>query len=672
MCCLGRERVEQPEQLLVGSVNFTALDWAIVIGVVLLMALGVMSSRRYMHSVVDFLAAGRTAGRYLLAVSQGVAALGAISVVGFLEQNYVAGFPMTWWGLTTAFVVLIITVSGFVHYRFRQTRCLTLPEFLERRYSRNFRIFTGIIVFVSGIINFGIFPAVGARFFINFVGLPQSFAVLGIQVPTFAVTMIVLLSIALFFVFAGGQVAVIVADFIQGTFVNVVFLLIVAYLLTIVDWTQVFEALAQAPDKQSLINPFKTSQVEDFNFWYFLIGTLGVVYVVMSWQGTQAYNASAKSAHEAKMGQVLTNWRGIPQIMFLLIVPVVAYTILHHPDFVDKATYVEGVLQNTESDTLRSQFRVPVVLTTLLPAGLMGAFAAVMIAAFISTHDTYLHSWGSIFIQDVVLPFRKKPFNQEQHLRMLRWSIFGVAAFIFMFSLLFQQSQYIFLFFAITGAIFAGGSGSVLIGGLYWKRGTTTAAWGAMIVGSSIAVGGIAIHQIVDDFFINGQVFWGIAMAASIVTYVAISLLGKRDVYDLDKLLKRGQYAVESEMTTVEAAPSRGLKMLGMGKEFTRRDKVLYLATYLMIGTLTLVFIVGTIYNLTHDVSNSAWASFWRLYVYVELILAVIVVLWFTAGGVRDLKSMLGLLSSMERDDADDGVVRQTDQITGDDATRTG
>jgi len=480
------------------------------------------------------------------------------------------------------------------------------------------------------------------------------------------------LSIALFFVFAGGQVAVIVADFIQGTFVNVVFLVVVAYLLTIVNWTQVFEALAQAPDNQSLINPFKTSQVEDFNFWYFLIGTLGVIYVVMSWQGTQAYNASAKSAHEAKMGQVLTNWRGIPQVMFLLIVPVVAYTILHHPDFVDKATYVEGVLQGAESTTLIDQFRVPVVLTTLLPAGLMGAFAAVMIAAFISTHDTYLHSWGSIFIQDVVLPFRKKPFSQEQHLRLLRWSILGVAVFIFMFSLLFQQSQYIFLFFAITGAIFAGGSGSVLIGGLYWKRGTTTAAWGAMIVGSSIAVGGIVIHRVVDDFLINGQVFWGIAMAASIVTYVAISLLGKRDVYDLDKLLKRGRYAIESEMTIVEAAPARGLRMLGMGKEFTHSDKVLYVATYMMIGTWTVVFIVGTIYSLTHDVANSAWASFWRLYIYVELILAVVVVLWFTAGGLRDLKSMLALLSSMERDSADDGVVRHADQVPDDDATRMG
>jgi SSS family solute:Na+ symporter len=653
-------------------VNFTALDWTILIIMIAVMALGVWSSRSYMRSVVDFLAAGRTAGRYLLAVSQGVAALGAISIVGFLEQNYVAGFPLTWWGLTTAFVVLIITVSGFVHYRFRQTRCLTLPEFLERRYSRNFRIFTGIVVFVSGIINFGIFPAVGARFFINFIGLPRNLDLFGFEISTFALTMIVLLSIALFFVFTGGQVAVIVADFIQGTFVNVVFLVIIGYLLTVVDWTQVFEALSQAPESRSLINPFKTSQVEDFNFWYFLIGTLGVIYVVMSWQGTQAYNASARSAHEAKMGQVLTNWRGIPQVMFLLIVPVVAYTILHHPDFAERAVYVDGVLESAESDTLRNQFRVPVVLTTLLPKGLMGAFAAVMIAAFISTHDTYLHSWGSIFIQDVVIPFRKRPLSREQHLRTLRLSILGVAVFIFLFSLLFQQSQYIFLFFAITGAIFAGGSGSVLIGGLYWKRGTTPAAWGAMIVGSSVAVGGIIVHQVVDDFFINGQVFWGIAMAASIVTYVTVSLLGIRQTYDLDKLLMRGRHAAASEMIIVETHPPRRLKLLGMGKEFTRADRLIYLATYMMIGCWTLVFIAGTIYNFTNDVPDSTWTSFWRLYVYVELALAVVVVIWFTMGGLLDLKSMFGRLGAMDRDDTDDGVVRDGSQLLEDDVINPG
>ena len=640
--------------------NFAVLDWVIVGAVVAIMLLGAIVSRSYMRSVADFLAAGRTAGRYLLTVSQGVAMVGAISIVGFFEQNYVGGFPLTWWGLTTAVVVLVITMSGFVIYRFRQTRSLTLAEFFERRYSKSFRVFVGLLAFFAGIINFGIFPAVGARFFINFVGLPHSFGVLGFEISTFPLLMILMLSLALFFVFSGGQVAVIIADFIQGTFVNVVLVIITIYLLFLVDWTQILQALSAAPENASLLNPFKTSQVEDFNFWFFLIGTVGVVYVVMSWQGPQAYNASAKNAHEAKMGQVLTNYRDIPRILFVLLVPIVAYTVLHHPDFAARAAYVNDMLSGAESETLRNQLRVPVVLTAILPVGLMGAFAAVMLAAFISTHDTYLHSWGSIFIQDVVLPFKKTPFTKEQHLLVLRLSILGVAIFIFLFSLLFQQSQYIALFFAITGAIFAGGSGSVLIGGLYWKRGTTAAAWSAMIVGSGIAVSGIVIHQAVDDFFINGQMFWGIAMVVSTATYVLVSLLGKRSEFDLDTLLKRDRPTQETDAHSKKTEPSRGLKLLGIGKEFTKGDKAVYVLTYAMIVGWILVFVAGTFYNLTHDVSDTAWAKFWQVYVYIQLAISVAVVVWFTVGGFRDLKEMLRRLDVMDRDDSDDGVVRDS------------
>ena len=46
------------------------------------------------ESVTDFLSAGRTAGRYLISVSSGIAGLGAISVVMFLEMGYVAGFSL--------------------------------------------------------------------------------------------------------------------------------------------------------------------------------------------------------------------------------------------------------------------------------------------------------------------------------------------------------------------------------------------------------------------------------------------------------------------------------------------------------------------------------------------------------------------------------------------------
>jgi len=638
-------------------VNMALADWTILAVVLAVMVTGVVASRRYMRSVSDFLAAGRTAGRYVISLSQGMAALGAITIVGTLEMNYVAGFSMSWWGFTMSVVVLVITVSGWVIYRFRQSRALTLAEFFERRYSRGFRIFAGLIAFLSGLINFGIFPAVGARFFIYFCGLPASLAVLGLAIPTFPLVMIVLLGTALFFVFSGGQVAVIVTDFIQGLFVNVVFLVIVFYMLSVVDWTHIFEALATAPQDASLINPFKTSHVEDFNFWYFLVGVFGVIYGAMSWQGTQAYNCSAKSAHEAKMGSALGNWRGFPQNLLLLMVPIMAYTVMHHPDFAAIASAVNGELGHIDSEPIQSQLRIPLVLTRLLPVGLMGAFAAVMLGAFISTHDTYLHSWGSIFIQDVVMPFRRRPFTPRQHIRLLRASIFGVAVFIFLFSLLFQQSEYIFLFFAITGAIFAGGSGAVIIGGLYWKRGTNAAAWSALITGSSIAVGGIIIHQLTEDFFINGQMFWAIAMGASSLVYVLVSLLGKRDVCDLDKLLHRGAYELE-EVKGASEVPARGFRMLGMGREFTRGDRVIYFACYVWTFLWMVVFVAGTIYNLSHEVADEVWARFWKIYMWIQMGVAVFVVIWFGIGGSRDIRSMVRALGRAERDHEDDGMIR--------------
>ena len=639
--------------------NLTWIDWGIVAAVFAFIVGVVIVSKPLMRSVSDFLAAGRTGGRYLISLSQGTASLGAITIVGMLEMNYIAGFNMRWWEMIMAVVVVGISVSGWVLYRFRQTRALTMAQFFEIRYSRNFRIFAGTLAFLSGIINFGIFPAVSARFFIYFCGLPKTIDVLGLHVSTFALVMIVILWIPLYFVFSGGQIAVMITDFLQGIFVNAVFIIIVIVLMLKVDWAQIFQALSQAPADASLVNPFKTGSTKDYNFWYFFIGMIGVIYGKLSWQGTQAYNASAKSAHEAKMGDVLANWRGIPQWgLFLVFVPIVAYTFWHGPGFAAAAASVRPVLDGLGSEALRSQLTVPLALTKLLPVGLMGAFAAVMLAAAIGCNETYLHSWGSIFIQDVVMPLRKRPFAPEQHLKLLKLSVLAVAVFSFVFSLLFQQSEYIFLFFAITGAIFAGGSGAVIIGGLYWKRGTTAAAWAALVVGSVVAVGGIVLHQVKPDFFINGQMFWGLAMAASSLVYVFVSLVtGRRKTFDMDKMLHRGKYLIREEYTVVDAAPIKGWRVLGMGREFTRSDKVIYVATYAWTASWVVVFVVGTVLNLTGGVDAASWMHFWKTYVMIYLVASIFVIVWFSVGGIINLKEMIRTLRVMKRDHADTGFV---------------
>jgi len=319
--------------------------------------------------------------------------------------------------------------------------------------------------------------------------------------------------------------------------------------------------------------------------------------------------------------------------------------------------------------------RGPFILSEILPNGLLGAFAALMLAAFVSTHDTYLHSWATILVQDVIMPFRSKPFDKDTHLKVLRIAIFGVAVFIFMFSLLFQQNQKIALFFAITAAIFAGGSGAVIIGGLYWKRGTTSAAWTAMIVGAVISVGGVLVKQISTEWLadltslaqlkttlnfirnINGQEYWAISMGLSAVSYVTVSLAGKSISFNMDKLLNRRQYAIEGESKIVNQDTQIGWKIFLMGKEFTKKDKIIYLLNYAWTGVWTIVFIVGTIYNLSNDVSNASWMNFWKNYLYVHIAVSLLIIIWFTLGGLVDLKVMLSKLKTDYRDHQDDGWV---------------
>ena len=158
---------------------------------------------------------------------------------------------------------------------------------------------------------------------------------------------------------------------------------------------------------------------------------------------------------------------------------------------------------------------------------------------------------------------------------------------------------------------------------------------------------------------INGQEYWGIGMGISALSYIIVSLIGKKEPYNMDKLLNRGKYAISGEVEIINDIPDRGWKMLGIGKEFTKTDKLIYVVNYLWTGIWTLTFIIGTIYNLSHDVSNDAWMTFWKYYLVIQIGMALISIVWFTWGGYRDLRVMLKKLKYDERDHSDDGWVTE-------------
>ena len=641
------------------------IDWSIVWGLLAVISLVAFGTRIYMRSVADFLAANRCAGRYIICVADGMADLGAVTFIFSFEMYFFSGFSPYWWSLMTLPISLIIALSGWVIYRYRQTRAMTLAQFLETRYSKKFRIFAGILASIAGLINFGIFPAVGARFFVYYCGLPETaFSCFGIPVSSFVIIMAVLLSISLFYTFSGGQITIIVTDFLQGLFCNIVIIIIIVTLLLTFGWPRITEGLMTAPPEKSMLHPFHAGR-SDFDIWYWLIGIFGAFYNFMAWQGNQGFNCSAKTPHEARMARVLGSWRSITRVIILIMLPVTAYAVMNDMGYRSIAETVNASLSQIQDPTIKGQVTVPIILRHILPVGLMGMFCAVMLAAFISSHNTYLHSWGSIIVQDVILPLRKnKRLSPEEHIRYLRISIIAVAIFIFFFSLIFRQTQYILLYFAITGAIWLGGAGSVIIGGLYWKKGTTLAAWFSLISGSFIAVTGMIVQQIWPIIYgnearfpINSQWIYFVAMICSVVIYVLISVLQNKN-FDIDQMLHRGKYALaEDRIDVSKTTKNRYFKALGITSEFTFGDKVIFFAAMAYSLGWWGIFLIGSLWNVIEDVPTSSWSRFWHFKIIFDLILGILVTVWFAIGGIRDLCDMFRTLKAKRLDAHDDGVV---------------
>jgi SSS family solute:Na+ symporter len=554
-----------------------------------------------------------------------------------------------------------------------------MAQFLEMRYSRKFRIFAGILCWVSGIINFGIFPAVGTEFFMNMWNLPDNLVLLGTTLPTYPLLMALLLGIALFFTFVSGQIGVIVTDFWQGFFATFAFVALIIFLWNTFSWDQIGTALVTVSKPgNSLINPFEIKDRPDFGVVYFLISVWLNIYYTGAWQGASAYQSSAITAHEAKMSPIVGSFRQAIVGLGLILMPLCALAYMNLPEFADKAAVVTSQLETNYpgviNEHLRFRMLVPTVMNHVLPQGLVGAFVAVMLGYFICTNSTYMHSWGTILIQDVVCPLRKKTLSNEKHLMLLKLSISFVAVFALAFSLLFKLQDYIQMFIQITGAIYMGGAGAAVLGGLYWKRGSTYGAWTALIIGAVLSLAFIILQQF--QWFIpcldetlpiwkwDGMKFGFLTGLIALLSYVVVSLLGPKHVADMDKLLHRGKYAIQEEQQEFKKhAEHKKLKwywrVIGVkSDEFSFIDRLLFAYTFLMrfvwdMGGFFVTFGLA----LLGFMSDGRWLAWWRINLCISAGLACIGAVWISLGGLYDLKQLYKRLGNIHLNALDDGRV---------------
>ena len=535
------------------------IDWLIVILPVAFVLWIAFHCRKYVRGVVDYLAAGRLAGRYVLTVGDLTAGLGLITLVAFVERARHSGFVMDFWYILWPILGTIMGLTGFVTYRFRQTKALSNGQFLEMRYSRKFRIFASFLRILSEMLANSIGAAIAARFFIYFLGIPHDIMLLGMAIPTYPLLIGGVLLIALAVILPGGRIALCITDAIQGLFCYPVFILIVGYIIYTFSWNdQIVPVLTDRVAGESFLNPFDMSELRDFNIAFVLIAIACGAYNRGIWLGNDTSTAG-RTPHEQKMGGILGVWRyGFSSLMTVLIAMAVIVG-MNHSEFAPQAHEIrqefsmkvaddvarsdselasvkeniaaiaplvhtigvdEPMSQDENLDTVYldaakkgfgdtphgnelfqkfrtvyNQMMMPASFRRMLPTGLLGAFFLVGVLLMITTDDSRIFNASSAIVQDLIIPFKKKEMTPQQHIRLVKWLTVGVAIFFFCMALLFTQMDYIQMFLFILVALWAGGAGPLFIFGLYSRFGNTVGAFCALIFGSGTALAAIFIQR---------------------------------------------------------------------------------------------------------------------------------------------------------------------------------
>ena len=316
------------------------IDWLIVIiPVTFVIGMGFFS-RRYIRGVADYLAAGRVCGRYIISVGDVANSLSIIGLVAYVEVHYKTGFGLAFWGGMVGPLGMIMGLTGYCVYRFRETKAMSLGQFLEMRYNRPFRIFAASLRSISEMLANMIMPAIAARFFIYFLDLPHTFQLFGLELPTFMVVVVINLIIAIGIICMGGTLALIITDAIQGMFCFPLIAIFVVFILYKFSWSnEIIPVMMDRVQGESFLNPYDLTHLRDFNLFFVVISVFTSIIHRASWIGA-GNSSAAKSPHEQKMAGLLGTWRNSVTMIFYVLIAVTIVTLMNHGNWAPEAKLV--------------------------------------------------------------------------------------------------------------------------------------------------------------------------------------------------------------------------------------------------------------------------------------------------------------------------------------------
>jgi len=344
----------------------------------------------------------------------------------------------------------------------------------------------------------------------------------GIEWEAVKWVMTAMILLVLVYTALGGMVSVVITDYVQFVVLSLGLLLACGLAVVKVGWSNLVTGVEKIHGDGGF-DPFAADGVGgSYVGWMFFLGIISCAV----WQTAVMRACAAESVAVVRRMYIWSSLGFMIRFMipqFIGICALVYFFQGGNETFFDAT----GTVSGDSSVTMRA---MPVFLGQLLPMGLIGLVAAGMIAAFMSTHDTYLLCWASVLTEDVINPSRNGRMSQQARLLLTRVLLFVIAGFLVIWGLWYELGQDLWDYMAVSGSIYFTGAFAILLLGLYWKGATAAGAFTALSIGLLAVVGLKPVQELlhITDFLkdngIKGEHI-GLSLAAfSLVAMVLVSL----------------------------------------------------------------------------------------------------------------------------------------------------
>ena len=560
----------------------------IIIYLSLIFSIG-LYTRRYINDFSDFMIAGRNVNLALSVVTMLGTELGLITVMYTAQIGINGLFASFHIGLAAFLVTLVVGLTGFVIVRLRALEVKSIPEYYQLRFGKKVRVLGAILLVVGGILNMGLFLKVGAIFIQTIFGLEPG--------STLTMVMFVLLILVLIYTMSGGMISVIVTDYIQYIILSISLLIAVFYSISTLGWTNLFLTLeginTKAGIAKDIYNPVN-SMGAAYISWQVVLGFVSAVI----WPTAITRALSIKNVNIVKYQYT---WSSISFLIRFII-----------PCFLGICAFIyfNGNIENNNTLAL-----MPKYLYHIIPSGMLGIVIAGMLAAFMSTHDSYLLCWSTIITNDIIEPLSNRTLSSKTKILLTRFIILILGLYIFYWGMFYEGGDAIWDYLGITGAIYFTGAISVVVFGLYWKQASSMGAILALLGGLSSIIGLEPIRSFLGINISNPAIIGLITLGFSMILMIIGSLIWP----DTDNNYVFPTESLENEDNIL---------------------KKYYVTESVVILMLILSYIL---YGPQSSWIKSyiSWKFIWQTLFILTIISFFLMFIRFTYGGFKDLKSLL-------------------------------